>query len=182
MNRVVGVVVDGEPLMDIGQPLFSPRPPNPCHVPPCFTLVFEPVAAITGNSGVSSATIPTAIAIHRPSRYIMRSIRPANTFWQPGGSLSMFIHLFASFHLAPASLFHDFRSQSDVRGTLFLCSRSFALIFVLSSLSIFPSRIISFSNINVILCCESIKTRWCAIMNDKETLLFIWIDQIRLRF
>lgn len=175
MNRV-GVVVDGEPLMDIGQPLFSPRPPNPCHVPPCFTLVFEPVAAITGNSGVSSATIPTAIAIHRPSRYIMRSIRPANTFWQPGGSLSMFIHLFASFHLAPASLFHDFRSQSDVRGTLFLCVvfsscysvsflslyffisfRSFALIFVLSSLSIFPSRIISFSNINVILCYESIK-------------------------
>lgn len=74
-------------------PSFSPRPPNPCHVPPRFTLVFEPVAAITGNSGVSSATIPTAIALynalHPSGEYVLTTCRQ---------SLSVFIHLFASFH------------------------------------------------------------------------------------
>lgn len=72
--------MDGEPLMDVGQPPVLSPPTESLSRSSPFHPVFEPVAAITGNSGVSSATTPTAIAIHRPSRYIMRSIRPANTF------------------------------------------------------------------------------------------------------
>lgn len=98
-------------------PSFSPRPPNPCHVPPRFTLVFEPVAAITGNSGVSSATIPTAIAIHRPSRYIMRSIRPANTFWQPAGSLSPCLSI-SSLHFTRLVSLTSFSFLSSLRYSL----------------------------------------------------------------
>lgn len=114
-------------------PSFSPRPPNPCHVPPRFTLVFEPVAAITGNSGVSSATIPTAIAIHRPSRYIMRSIRPANTFWQPAGSLSLHVYPSLRFISLASFLLHPFPSflLSVILCSYVVFSLSFTLFYIL---------------------------------------------------